>query len=126
MEVAQLVRLARSEDIQRERLTRVEIDGCALAIIRTRRAFLAFPDACPHRGRQLSAHGGSVTEDGLVECLFHACRFDVACGGDAVAGPCSESLQVIELLEIDGELLAPVEAIESLARSASLVARGYR
>lgn len=123
MEITQLVRLAHVEEIRRERLTRVVIEGFALAIIRTRSRFLAFPDACPHRGRQLSAHGGSATEEGVVECLFHACRFDAGCGGEAVAGPCSESLQVIELLEIDGELLASSEAIESLARSAALVAR---
>lgn len=126
MEIAQLVRLARTEEVRRERLTRVEIDGCALAVIHTRSGYLAFPDACPHRGRQLSAHGGSVTDDGVVECLFHACKFDAACGGEAVAGPCSESLQVIELLEIDGELLATAEAIKMLARSATLVTRGYR
>lgn len=123
MEIAQLVRLARAEEIRRERLTRVVIDGFALAIIRTRSGFLAFPDACPHRGRQLSAHGGSSTEDGVVECLFHACRFDAACGGAAVAGPCAESLQVIELLEVDGELVATADALESLTRNAALVSR---
>jgi nitrite reductase/ring-hydroxylating ferredoxin subunit len=123
VEIAQLVRLARTEEIRPERLTRVVIDGSALAIIRTRRGYLAFPDACPHRGRQLSAHGGSATEDGVVECLFHACRFDAACGGAAVAGPCAEPLQVIELLEMDGELVASTEAIDSLVRGTMLVAR---
>jgi nitrite reductase/ring-hydroxylating ferredoxin subunit len=123
VEIAELVRLAYAEEIRPERLTRVVIDGCALAIIRTRRGFLAFPDACPHRGRQLSAHGGSATEDGVVECLFHACRFDAACGGAAVAGPCEESLQVIELLNVEGELVAPADALEMLVRGTALVAR---
>ncbi|MGH2550668.1 MAG: Rieske (2Fe-2S) protein [Thermomicrobiales bacterium] len=120
MEIAQLVQVARSEDIRPQRLTRVVIDGCPLAVIQTRRGFLAFPDACPHRGRQLSAHGGSSTEDGVVECLFHACRFDAGCGGVAVAGPCEDSLQVIELIEVDGDLLASSDALMILLRSQAL------
>lgn len=123
MDIAQLVRIARSEEIRPQRLTRVVVDGCPLALIRARGRYLAFPDACPHRGRQLSAQGGSSTEDGVVECLFHACRFDAACGGAAVAGPCEESLRVIELFEEDGELLAPIEAINALVRGQSLVAQ---
>jgi nitrite reductase/ring-hydroxylating ferredoxin subunit len=122
MEVAQLVQIARSEDVRPQRLTRVVIDGCPLAVIQTRRGYLAFPDACPHRGRQLSAHGGSATEDGVVECLFHACRFDAGCGGAAVAGPCEESLRVIDLIEIDGDLLASGDALEMLVRSQAMVA----
>lgn len=116
MEITQLVRVARAEEIRPQRLTRVVIDGCPLAVIQTRDRYLAFPDACPHRGRQLSAHGGSSTDDGVVECLFHACRFDAACGGAAVAGPCEESLRVIELFEEGGELLAPIEALIALVQ----------
>lgn len=122
MEIAQLVQVARSEDIRPQRLTRVVIDGCPLAVIQTRRGYLAFPDACPHRGRQLSAHGGSSTEDGVVECLFHACRFDAGCGGAAVAGPCEESLQVIELIEINGDLLASSDTLMGLLRSQAVMA----
>jgi nitrite reductase/ring-hydroxylating ferredoxin subunit len=117
MAVATLVPLAKAHDVQRERLTRIVIDGQALAIIRTRDRFLAFPDACPHRGRQLSAHGGSATEDGVVECLFHACRFDAACGGAPVAGPCSDSLRVITLFEVEGVLLAHADELAALAPS---------
>lgn len=116
VDIAALIPLARACDIQPQRLTRLLIDGQAIAIIRTRDRFLAFPDTCPHRGRQLSAHGGSATDDGVVECLFHACRFDAACGGAPVAGPCADSLQVITLFEIEGELFAHSDELARIAQ----------
>lgn len=114
MDIATLVPVAGVNAVRPERLTRVVIDGQAIAVIQTRDRYLAFPDACPHRGRQLSAHGGSATEDGVVECLFHACRFDAGCGGAPVAGPCSDSLQVITLFEVDGELYAHANELAAL------------
>ncbi len=53
----------------------VELAAERLALFRDRRGEIgALIDRCPHRGVKLSL--GKVTEDGCVECPFHAWKFD--------------------------------------------------
>jgi nitrite reductase/ring-hydroxylating ferredoxin subunit len=76
--VAEFVQVARVEEIPLGSGRRVRCKGHDVAVFHTPDGFLAFDDACSHRGESLAA--GEI-EDGVLTCKFHGARFDVASGG---------------------------------------------
>lgn len=56
---------------------RVEIDGLALAIVKTDEGIFAVSDTCSHA--QWSLSEGEV-EDCMIECGLHGARFDLRTG----------------------------------------------
>jgi nitrite reductase/ring-hydroxylating ferredoxin subunit len=60
----------------------------------------AFDDLCTHQ--QCSLAEGDLTET-IVECPCHGSQFDVTTG-EAVHGPATDPLEILEVREQDGSL----------------------
>ena len=89
--------------------TEMEVDGVAESVIVHRdgddvRVWL---NVCPHAGRRLDWAPGQFlkSRDGLLVCAVHGASFELI-DGECVAGPCrGQSLQRVDVVVRDGEVL---------------------
>ena len=87
-------------------LTKIEVDGRAIAVTVHGGQAYAFDDVCTHA--QCSLSGGEV-EDGAVTCPCHFAAFDVATGA-VRTGPAKDALRCYRALLLDGALTVEVPA----------------
>lgn len=96
------VDVAESAVVVEERLTRVVVDGVAVALTRLEGALVAFADRCPHASGSLSE--GEYGR-GRVICPVHGWKFDIRSG--AALWPRDELLRLrhVPVREGDGRVL---------------------
>lgn len=91
-------KVASASEIPAGEMTIVEVDGEEVAIANVGGEFFAFTNTCTHRGGPL---GEGILMGDVVECPFHAGRFNVRTGA-VVAPPPSEPVQTYAV-RVDGD-----------------------
>lgn len=110
-----LTRACAFADLDLESALPVEVDGTAIAIVRTKEAVYAIADECSHAAVPLS--DGEVT-DGEIECYLHGSRFDLR-SGKPLGLPATEPVAVYRCVVrgtdvlVDPTPLSPEEIQES-------------
>jgi 3-phenylpropionate/trans-cinnamate dioxygenase ferredoxin component len=64
-------------DVPEQGALRVDVDGVAVAVVRSEGSLYAIDDTCSHA--EVSLSEGDIA-DGEVECWLHGSRFDLASG----------------------------------------------
>lgn len=96
--MAEFVRVAGVGDVPPGEMMTVEVDGAEIVIANLDGDFVAFQNECTHRGGPL---GEGLLEGGVVECPFHAGRFDIRTGA-VVSPPPSEPIKTYPV-RVDGD-----------------------
>ena len=68
----------KASDVAVGSLTRVEVEGCPVVLVRRPDGFFALDERCPHAGGPLSE--GWLEADGTVRCPWHERHFDPVTG----------------------------------------------
>jgi uncharacterized membrane protein/nitrite reductase/ring-hydroxylating ferredoxin subunit len=82
------IRVTDAGDLGIDQMMLLHVAGHRLVLARTKEAYVAFDDRCPHRGGSLA---GGVMICGTVQCPWHGSQFDVRTGG-VRAGPARSSI----------------------------------
>jgi len=96
--MAEFVRVAGVGDLPPGGMVTVEVGGAEIVIANLDGDFVAFQNECTHRGGPL---GEGLLEGGVVECPFHAGRFDIRTGA-VVSPPPSEPIKTYPV-RVDGD-----------------------
>src|SRR3989304_4106315 len=88
-QMADYVKVATVDEVPRGEMKIVEVNGEEVAIANLDGEFVAFSNACTHRGGPL---GEGLLVGDVVECPFHGGQFNVRTGG-VVSAPPSEPVQ---------------------------------
>ncbi len=96
--MAEFVRVASVGDVPPGEMTTVEVGGAEIVVANVNGEFVAFQAECTHRGGPL---GEGLLEGGIVECPFHAGRFDVRTGA-VVSPPPTEPIKTYPV-QVDGD-----------------------
>jgi 3-phenylpropionate/trans-cinnamate dioxygenase ferredoxin subunit len=80
--MAQLIKVATTDELGDQQAKLVEVEGQKIALFRVDGAFYALSDTCTHRGGPLSE---GELEGAEVTCPWHGAKFDIRTG--AVLGP---------------------------------------
>ena len=94
----EFVRVPKTSDVPTGEMIIVEVDGEEIAIANLGGDFVAFQNACTHRGGPL---GEGILTGEIVECPFHAGQFNVRTG-DAISPPPTEPLRKFAV-EVEGD-----------------------
>ncbi len=85
---------------ERDPMKLVHVGDRRIVVGRTSNGWVAFDDACTHRGASLA---DGVLLCGRVQCLWHGSQFDVRTGS-VCAGPAERALRTYPVDEADGRL----------------------
>jgi nitrite reductase/ring-hydroxylating ferredoxin subunit/uncharacterized membrane protein len=85
--------VAHTDDLAADQMKLLHVNGHRIVLARKADEFIAFDDACTHRGGSLA---GGVIIDGTVQCLWHGSQFDGATG----AVRCGPARKVIGAYEV--------------------------
>ena len=96
--MAEFVKVASASAIPPGEITIVEIGDKEIAIANLGGSFVAFQNDCPHRGGPL---GEGILEGEVVECPFHAGKFNVRTG-EVVSPPPEEPLKTYAV-QVEGD-----------------------
>ena len=94
------VRVARADELKTDQLKLLHTERGRIVLGRTAAGWVAFDDACSHRGASL-ADGALIC--GTVQCPWHGSQFDVRTGAVG-AGPAKEPIATYSVEESDKEL----------------------
>jgi nitrite reductase/ring-hydroxylating ferredoxin subunit/uncharacterized membrane protein len=92
--------VARADELQRDQMKLLRVDGRRIVLARTEEGHVAFDDSCTHRGGSLA---DGVMICGRVQCLWHGSQFDVSTGA-VHAGPAERPIGTYALEESGGEV----------------------
>jgi nitrite reductase/ring-hydroxylating ferredoxin subunit/uncharacterized membrane protein len=90
--------VARADELERDQLKLVHVDGRRIVLGRTEDGWVAFDDRCTHRGASLA---GGVMICGTVQCPWHGSQFDCRTG-EVRAGPAEEGIATYRV-EVTGD-----------------------
>jgi nitrite reductase/ring-hydroxylating ferredoxin subunit/uncharacterized membrane protein len=89
---------ARADELELDQMKLLHVDGRRIVLGRTEEGYVAFDDACTHRGGSLA---GGVLLCGTVQCLWHGSQFDVRTGA-VKAGPAERPITTYHAVESGG------------------------
>ncbi|NUR53435.1 MAG: Rieske 2Fe-2S domain-containing protein [Acidobacteria bacterium] len=95
------VAIARADELERDQMKLVIVNGHRLVLARTGNGYAAFDDGCTHRGGSLA---DGVCIDGAVQCLWHGSQFDCATG-EVRSGPAKKKIRTYEVKQQKDEVL---------------------
>ena len=95
--MADYVKVATVDEVPRGEMKIVEVNGEEVAIANLDGEFVAFSNACTHRGGPL---GEGLLMGDVVECPFHGGQFNVRTG-EVVSAPPSEPVKTYAV-QVDG------------------------
>lgn len=78
------VKVASAKALVAGKMVGAEVDGKPILVANVDGKYYAIGDKCTHRGCKIS--GGTLKENGVVECPCHGSNFDVKTG-NVVKGP---------------------------------------
>lgn len=78
------VKVASTKDLAQGKMIGAEADDKQILVVNVNGKYYAINDICTHKGCKLS--GGTLKEDGIVQCPCHGSNFDVKTG-NVVKGP---------------------------------------
>lgn len=96
----QFAAVAGADELQVDQMKLVRLNGRRIVVARTERGYVAFADACTHKGGSL-ADGALICD--VVQCPWHGSQFDVATGR-VRAGPAKEPITTYEVREEGQEI----------------------
>ncbi len=96
--MAELIKAVKEEELPRQKIVSVTLQGDTIALTRTDDGIFAFADACTHAGCSLS--DGQVVGES-VECHCHGARFDLRTGG-VLALPATSPIKTYPVKVEDG------------------------
>ena len=96
--MADFVRVASVDEVPPGEMKIVEVDGEEVVVANLGGQFVAFSNACTHRGGPL---GEGILTDDVVECPFHGGQFNVRTG-EVVSEPPSEPIRTYQV-QVDGD-----------------------
>jgi uncharacterized membrane protein/nitrite reductase/ring-hydroxylating ferredoxin subunit len=92
--------VARSDELEVDQMKLLHLDGKRVVLARTEAGWVAFQDACTHRGGSLA---GGVMICGTVQCPWHGSQFDARTGA-VKAGPAKQPIEAFTVNERDGQI----------------------
>lgn len=98
--VKDAVVVAEADDLERDQMKLVHVDGMRIALGRTEEGYRAFDDRCTHKGGPLS---DGVLICGTVQCPWHGSQFDVNTG-DVKCGPAKKKIATHAVQESNGQV----------------------
>ena len=96
----EFVAVARADELKVDQMKLLRISGRRVVLARTEQGYVAFADACTHKGGSLA---DGVLICSTVQCPWHGSQFDVATG-DVRAGPATKPIATYELREENAEV----------------------
>ena len=96
--MADFVRVASTGDIPPGEMMTVEVNGEEVVVANLGGDFVCFSNSCTHRGGPL---GEGILDGDIVECPFHAGRFNVRTG-EVVEGPPNEPVPTYAV-QVEGD-----------------------
>jgi nitrite reductase/ring-hydroxylating ferredoxin subunit len=114
---AQLLEVAKVDEIPLGKMKHVEVNGKEIVISNVGGKFYAIDDRCGHMNARLSM--GNISSDGIVTCPFHGARFDITTGKKVKEPVLTPSQQMESLpqtwqkyLEYAGELMSHIKTYD--------------
>lgn len=92
--------VAEADDLERDQMKLVHVDGRRVALGRTEKGYRAFDDRCTHKGGPLS---DGVLICGTVQCPWHGSQFD-ADTGEVKCGPAKKKIAAFTVQESNGQV----------------------
>jgi nitrite reductase/ring-hydroxylating ferredoxin subunit/uncharacterized membrane protein len=92
--------VAQADELERDQLKLVHVDGRRIVLGRSADGWVAFDDRCSHRGASLA---DGVMICGTVQCPWHGSQFDCRTG-EVRAGPAEEAIATYRVDEEGGEV----------------------
>jgi len=89
VEPGESIRAARADELRTDQMKLLRVGDRRIVLGRTETGYVAFDDACTHRGGSLA---DGVMICGTVQCLWHGSQFDVH-SGEVKAGPATEPIK---------------------------------
>lgn len=89
-----------TDELQRNQMKLVHINGKRIVIARSNEGYVAFDDRCPHKGGALI---GGMMMCGTVQCPWHGSQFNVKTG-EVNAGPAKENIATYSLSDVGGKV----------------------
>lgn len=96
--------VARSDELELDQMKLVRLADRRIVLARTEDGYVAFDDACTHRGGSLA--GGAMI-CGTVQCPWHGSQFDVRSGA-VRAGPAERPVATYSVAARDGQVFLQV------------------
>lgn len=96
----QPIQVADSNELKTDQMKLVHVQDKRIVIGRTATGYVAFDDACTHKGGSLA--GGAMI-CGTVQCPWHGSQFDVNTG-QLKAGPAQQAIVIYRLTEDNGKV----------------------
>ena len=96
----QPVEIGTADDLEPDQMKLLHVGERRIVLGRTGDGWVAFDDACTHRGASLA---DGVLMCGKVQCLWHGSQFDVT-NGQVCAGPAERGIRTYAVEEADGKL----------------------
>ncbi len=94
-----------AKDLEVDQMILTHVDGKRIVLARTAEGFVAFDDACTHKGGSLA---GGMMACGTVMCPWHGSQFDVN-DGSVQAGPAQKAITTYEVEASGGKVRIVVE-----------------
>jgi nitrite reductase/ring-hydroxylating ferredoxin subunit/uncharacterized membrane protein len=92
--------VAEADDLERDQLKLVHVDGMRIALGRSDEGYRAFDDRCTHKGGPLS---DGVLICGTVQCPWHGSQFAVDTG-EVKCGPAKKKIATHAVQESNGQV----------------------
>ena len=100
------VRVVAAEEVKTGSARRVELDGRAIAVVRSEEGkFYAIDDTCTHEDTSLAE---GYIEGRVIECPRHGARFDLETGNSLSFLPATEAVRTYEVKVDNGEILVNI------------------
>jgi 3-phenylpropionate/trans-cinnamate dioxygenase ferredoxin component len=99
--MADLVTVGKSDEIDEGDATAFQVGDKLIGVARVGGELLAFSDICTHRQCNLTS-GGEI-EGTSIQCECHGSTFDMKTG-EVLEGPATETIEVFQVAEVDGEI----------------------
>jgi len=92
--------VAEADDLERDQMKLVHVDGTRIVLGRTEEGYRAFDDRCTHKGGPLS---DGVLICGTVQCPWHGSQF-AADTGEVKCGPAKKKIATHTVQESNGQV----------------------
>ena len=92
--------VAETDDLERDQMKLVHVDGTRIVLGRTEEGYRAFDDRCTHKGGPLS---DGVLICGTVQCPWHGSQFAVD-NGEVKCGPAKKKIATHTVQESNGQV----------------------
>jgi nitrite reductase/ring-hydroxylating ferredoxin subunit/uncharacterized membrane protein len=96
----QPVVVARTDELEKNQMKLIRVDGRRLVLARTEDGYVVFDDRCTHRGGSLA---GGVMIGGVVQCPWHGSQFDCR-NGVVKAGPAERPIETYKVTQKEGRV----------------------